>query len=347
MSDLIVDVCAVDAVKPHPNADKLDVAVIKGWQCVVARGSLKPGERVVYFPPDTVLPEFVSHALNVHRYLKGRGKARRIGQIRLRGEPSFGLAIPVKPEWEEEGRWAVGRSAIEFFAASKYEPPLLVDATEAVPEHPLLARYTEIQDLRNFPRAFEEGEEVSITEKIHGTNVRFGLIRGEWMAGSRLCQRARPANDALNFYWLPYTIEGVRELLESLGREHAAVILYGETYGKVQSLKYGLPNSIAFRAFDLSVDGKYLGVDEFQGACSRFRIPMVPLLSRVPFSLQAVKDHSEGKTTIDGAEHIREGVVVRPLVDRYSDYLRGRLILKYLGDSYLLSKAREEDTTDA
>ena len=32
MSKLIVEVCAVDKVEPHENADKLAVATIKGWK---------------------------------------------------------------------------------------------------------------------------------------------------------------------------------------------------------------------------------------------------------------------------------------------------------------------------
>lgn len=45
-------------------------------------------------------------------------------------------------------------------------------------------------------------------------------------------------------------------------------------------------------------------------------------------------------------EHGREGVVVKPTVER-SDASIGRVILKYVGDTYLFGQAAEEDTTDA
>ncbi len=34
MSTLIVEVCKIENVLPHLNADALDLAQIKGWQCV-------------------------------------------------------------------------------------------------------------------------------------------------------------------------------------------------------------------------------------------------------------------------------------------------------------------------
>jgi hypothetical protein len=45
MSSLIVEVCTIDRVERHPNADALDLAVIKGWQCVVPRISNEMKER--------------------------------------------------------------------------------------------------------------------------------------------------------------------------------------------------------------------------------------------------------------------------------------------------------------
>ena len=32
MSQLIVEVCEVNDVLPHPNADRLEILIIKGWR---------------------------------------------------------------------------------------------------------------------------------------------------------------------------------------------------------------------------------------------------------------------------------------------------------------------------
>jgi RNA ligase (TIGR02306 family) len=167
------------------------------------------------------------------------------------------------------------------------------------------------------------------------------------MAGSRKVNRKEPEDYAKNWYWLPWSFESVQNLLIDLGKEHKQVILYGETFGNVQFLKYNRDNAIDFRAFDLFIDGTWVDYDEFKNICDSYGVPTVPLLARIPFSLEKVRELSEGQTMLNEATHIREGVVVKPVKERV-DYetLRGRrVILKYVSDTYLL-KNSDKDTTD-
>lgn len=53
-------------------------------------------------------------------------------------------------------------------------------------------------------------------------------------------------------------------------------------------------------------------------------------------ALETVKQLSEGSTSL-AADHIREGVVVKPLRER-TDPKSGRVCLKYIGDPYLFAK---------
>jgi len=56
MSTLIVEVCRIDRVLPHANADALELARIKGWQCVIPKGRYVGGDLVTYIPIDSVIP---------------------------------------------------------------------------------------------------------------------------------------------------------------------------------------------------------------------------------------------------------------------------------------------------
>jgi hypothetical protein len=56
MSALIVEISKISEIKAHPNADKLELAIIKGWQCIVGKGQHKVNELVVYCPPDSIIP---------------------------------------------------------------------------------------------------------------------------------------------------------------------------------------------------------------------------------------------------------------------------------------------------
>ncbi|HEY0757565.1 MAG TPA: RNA ligase (ATP) [Ktedonobacteraceae bacterium] len=337
MSSLIVPVTTIEALHPHPNADRLELAQVLGWQLVVPKDQYHVGDRIVYFPIDTILPLEVSERFNVTKYLS----KQRIRCAKLRGEPSFGLAIPPDEDWSP------GENVADFYGAQKYEPPLRVSAGDAEKDHPLFVAYTEIENMRNFPTVFEPGESVILSEKIHGTQCRVGLIEGELMAGSKGLRRKRPAEDrfASNTYWFPLSLEPVRALTEELGREHQQVILFGEVYGsKIQSFHYGLQGVLGFRAFDLLLDGHYQAWPRFLEICARYGVETVPVLAQLPFDLAEIKRLSEGRTQLMQRDaHIREGVVVRPERERH-DPRQGRVILKYVSDSYLFGE--KSDYTD-
>ncbi|HEX8912554.1 MAG TPA: RNA ligase (ATP) [Humisphaera sp.] len=331
MSTLIVEVSRIDRVLPHPNADALELAQIKGWQCVVPKGKYADGARVVYIPVDSLLPQDLSDRLGITKYLS-HGRVRC---ARLRGEPSFGVIMDV-----EDPAWPDGTDVRDRYGITKYVPPVRISAGDAAPPHPLFPSYTDVENLRNFPSILEPGEPVVATEKVHGTNCRVGMVEGEWMAGSMEVRRQRPADEALpgSTYWFPTTVPGVRALVEDAARTAKQVVLFGEVFGSgIQSLSYGAVGRYGFVAFDLLVDGKYEGAADFAGRCKAFGVPTAPVVYEGPFSLAAIKAVSGGRTTFAGADHIREGVVVRPLAER-TDPKVGRVILKYLGDEYLLSK---------
>lgn len=341
MSNLIIPVAAIEKLTPHTNADSLELAQILGWQMVVRKGEYEVGSKVVYFPIDTVLPQELSDTYGVTKYLsKGR-----IRCTKLRGEPSFGLAV--KPDNDQ---WQVGQDVTEYYAAlgvKKYEPPMRVTAGDAEPEHPLFMTYTEIENMRNFPDILQEGEMVVLTEKIHGTNSRVAMIEGVLMAGSKGVRRKRPQDDnfAANLYWFPLSLSPVRTMLEDLATQHKQVILFGEIYGsKIQSLDYGHKGTMGYRAFDLLIDGHYLSWPDFALLCAQYNIDAVPVVASIPFNLDTIKKYSEGNTLLmNGNAHIREGVVVKPLIER-RDAKTGRVILKYISDQYLFGK--QSDYTD-
>jgi RNA ligase (TIGR02306 family) len=172
-----------------------------------------------------------------------------------------------------------------------------------------------------------------VTEKLHGTNSRIGMVDGEWLAGSHRVQRG----EGDEVYWSPR--RHAEKLVEALGKYHRQVVLYGEIVGSdVQSLDYGYKGYEGYKAFDLMVDGRYADYHTFYVACLNYDVPMVPMLYFDKYeSMDNIKISAKGTTAIDGAEHIREGVVVKPLLERHDPKI-GRAIAKYCSDDYLLAK---------
>jgi RNA ligase (TIGR02306 family) len=364
MSTLVVEVCEVKAVYPHANADSLEFITVKGWQVIVQKSlGLKVGDRVVYFPPDSVMPPELAERLGIAKYLAPlpreidgtRKTGLRVRAARLRGQPSYGtIDHNVDPAWE------VGRDVMEHFCVTKFEPPVRPTDGDSLPPIAVFHSYTDIENIRNFPDVIRPGEEVVITEKLHGKNCRLGLVRisgedgdtFEFVAGSNDVRRKEvDAKGRPSDFWRPMT-DNFRDLLRHLSGGERSAMVFGELYGSgVQDMAYGLGNGAkGFRAFDIAVDGKYLDFDEKVSVLARFGIETVPHLYRGPFSWAVVEEQTYGPTTMcepDEAGRFagREGCVVSPVKERYDAQLggSGRVILKSISADYLARKGGTDD----
>jgi len=341
MSTTKIVVTQIEKVSPHDNADALELAQIGGWQCVVKKGEYQNGDKVVYFPPDTLIPQSWTDKFGVTNYCSEKdNKMRRINRAKLRGEPSFGLVVRPEQDWE------IDTDVTDFYGAEKYNPPVKMSCGDSGPEDPFCPRYTSIENLRGYTRVFAQGEEVIVTEKIHGTNVRIAITDGERKAGSRKHMRKEPENYASSYYWFPWSKPDIVNMMKELSKIHNNVVVYGETFGKVQNLKYNVPGGVDFRVFDMMLNGQWVNYDDCAAICEDHGVKMVPLIARIPYNLEKIAELSEGTTRVNDANHMREGVVVKPVVERI-DHKVGRVILKYVSDTYLMSKhGNKNDSTD-
>jgi RNA ligase (TIGR02306 family) len=114
---------------------------------------------------------------------------------------------------------------------------------------------------------------------------------------------------------------------------NAGICVYGEVYGQVQDLRYGTgKDEIRFAAFDLLDSGQWL---PYASARALARgVPWVPELYRGPYAEGLARELADGPSTIPGADHIREGCVVRPLIERTEPEI-GRVQLKVVSNLYL------------
>lgn len=338
MSEIIITVERVESVEEHGNADKLEIVEILGTQTVVAKGQYRVGQHVVFFPPDILIPENVSSELGVQQYLRhaifdGKKIKCRVAACRLRGAASYGFITQVP-----DSSWKIGDDVTDYYKAQKYEPPVV--HLQGDLERPNLSffQYTDIQHFYRHPHVIEEGTPIRVTEKLHGTNCRVGLIKtDEWefIAGSHKTTRKKyDVNGNLSLYWTPLEDEAILSLLSDLCDETNNVIIYCEIFGpKIQDLTYGQTET-AFRVFDISVNGEYLGWEAVETCCRRHGVPTVPLLYIGPFKKELVAEYTCGKSTL--ADHVREGCVITPIFEREAHM--GRVILKSVSADYLSRK---------
>lgn len=387
-SDLFVEVCKIESVIPHGNADRLEAVVVKGWQCIVPKNHYQKGDKVVYIPIDSMIPYELSEKLGITKYLSNTKKdeggkviSSRVRTAKIRGVISQGVIIDTP-----DSSWRVGKDVKEELNITKYEPVrnrsgFSIDngKKRKIPRWQLRAipgfdKYTHIQNFKNFPKLFIEGEEVIINEKIHGMNARFarlevpinffpfkekmillfkmlldkfGLYKYSnlrFLVGSHNCNLRNINREQnytiMNTYWKI----AIREKLEKKLRENEEI--FGEIYGMgIQKLLYDSPNDIKIKYFDMKIkieNGfmKYLDWDDFVKRCQEENLTTVPVLYRGPFKKEILVKLSQGNSTF--GNHIREGVVVKPVVERIDNHF-GRVILKYINDEYLIIKNKMDD----
>lgn len=375
MSTLVVEVCKIDEIEDHPNADRMKIATIKGWKVCIGfnpetnKAEFEVGERCIYFPVGSILPSKLANSpddpdnpgrLGVKKYLKllpkvdgVRPDGGVVAATRLRGYPSYGLVMKIDPT-KGDLDWGVGSDVADFYGITKFEPP--PESSEGDAERPCTSfyRYSGIEHFGNYPEAFEDNEEIVMTEKIHGKSTRLGLVLDgeEWtfMAGSHSVRRREvDANGRPSEFWMVFS-ENIKNLLVHLKNEFIwrepkfSIVVFGELYGSaVQDMTYGMSNGVKkFAAFDICVNGTFLDYDDKVMLFDRFEVPRTPLLYRGPYSKEIVAKFTDGNTVVCDVDKIttafkgREGVVIQPVKERTSKVLCGhRLILKSVSVDYL------------
>jgi RNA ligase (TIGR02306 family) len=320
MSEFHVEVAEIKNVQKHPNADTLSIAEVNGYPVIFRTGEYAEGQLAVHVPIDSIVPDLPEWA-----FLAGH---RRIKAKRLRGIFSMGMLSKARPEW------TLGQNVQVELGIEKWEPsaPATMGGDDAR-DAGILPIYTDIEGYRRHKYVLAEGEEVVITEKIHGANARFCWHDGELIVGSH--KRIKKVYDtAAPSMWARVAIElGLDKKLAEI----PDVAIYGEVYGQVQDLKYGKAGTelVLFDAMDLRTRS-YLDRDAFLAVAEKLGLPTVPQLYRGPWSVDLLA-LSEGPSTVPGANNIREGFVVKPVRERFEHM--GRVILKMVGEGYLLRKA--------
>ena len=318
MSEFHIVVTRLHSVRHHPNGDKLDVGKIFDYPVVFRRGEFSDGDEVIYIPKDSIVditrPEF--------SFLQ----KPRIRAKRLRGIYSEGLILKPPEDWDRV------TNLTDYYGITKYEEPIekFQYQTEDEKDPGFLPVYTDIESLRKWPDQIPVGTEVVVLEKLHGQNGRW-LFRDNrlWVGSHKRIKK----EDYLNSWW---KIAREYKLAEKLER-FPGIALYGEVYGAVQDLNYGAQSGELFLAlFDAknTYIHRWFNYDVFLELASLLELPTVPVLYRGPWDPE-LRTLAEGPTTIPGANHIREGFVVKPVVEQFNYQLPDhRLVLKLVGEGY-------------
>lgn len=334
--------CTVTRLGPitkHDNADTLGITEVDGRPCIVRLGEWQPGDLAIYIPVDAMVPT------NNPRFAFLNDKAKmvddtpryRVRAMKLRGVFSMGLLI--KPEHG----MVYGDVVNDTLNIITYEPDSSRNgghgpggkflSAAAEPDPGFLPVY-DVESARKYRNVLLDGEEVVITEKIHGANARFAFHDGRlWCASRNQFKRMDPTD----LWWSL----AIKYDLEAKLANFPGVAIYGEAYGQVQDLKYRLDEHrlVLFDALDIQ-RRRWLDFPLFDVLAAQLDIPTAPVLYKGPWRADdwpAYKMLAEGPSVLGNDVCVREGWVLRPVIER-QDHRLGRVQMKLHGEGFLTRK---------
>ena len=377
-----VEIVPVNLEK-HPNADSLSVIPVFGYSYVGRTADWVGVRKGAYLPPDSLVdirrPEFSFLADQA----KQDGKAR-IRAKKLRGIVSYGLMVPVPDDTPLGEDWA-DRLGVEHYEAplpgEAGKPGVFMGGEEASAPGLFTVKY-DVDAFRRYHHLFQPGEPVMVTEKLDGANARYVYHDGKMHCGSRTTwkkefpdyshvtveflinqgmeeAKAKEVVENLqskpkrkNLWW---EILERTPSLEKFCRDNPGTVVYGEIYGSVNCIKYGLPDGNRFAAFDIMRDGKWLNGFDGRAILEANYVPLVPILKfeyldvpkyilsnctvhsyQIAYDFDEICKLAEGPTLVADAKVgvIREGVVVKPVKDRWDSEV-GRVCFKIINPTFL------------
>lgn len=204
MADFEVLVRRVLNVVDHPNADRLSICTIMGYEAITAKNEdgthrFEPGDLIVYVPEQALVPHDLLKQYGYWDEAKDRGmlagkQGDRVKIIKLRGVYSQGLVWPVFSEgaasWVKNGKDRLyvdeGTDLAAFFGITKHEPKAASFQTgtgrggidqRVVMAMPEFAFSYDFNSLQKDPTILAQ-DEVEVTEKLHGTLTRVSYRPG-------------------------------------------------------------------------------------------------------------------------------------------------------------------------
>lgn len=336
----------IDELNPIEGADAIECAVVGGWKVVAQKGLYAVGDLAVYFEIDSWIPHelapFLSKGKEPREFEGVKGE--RLKTIRLRGQLSQGLLMPIPTgEHFDDGRLAFevamgnvkeGDDVTEILGIKKWEkaiPAQLAGVCRG--NFPTRIPKTDQERVQNLVKeivsAAEADQRFEVTEKLEGSSMTCYLIDGEFGVCSRNLDLKETAENA---FWKTARETNVEEKMRTVGDNFA---IQGELIGPgIQNNIYKL-TSPAFFVFDIYdiKEGKYLTPAQRLALVSEMGLKGVPILHLMcpvgTGSIEELLKFAEGKSTLNVNQE-REGIVFKDM--------DGGMTFKVISNKYLLGE---------
>lgn len=345
-------------------ADKIELAMVDGWECVIQKGNFVPDQLGVYIQIDSFVPATSSFAfLGKSKVIETLGEGYQIKTIKLKGKLSQGLLLPISDFPELVGQTLEeGVDVTELLQIKKYEKPIpgnmkgrvkgnfpsfipKIDQERAQNlMHELIGGITAAEpDWSKVPA--EKVEEVKarwnerkaggfyrnaiweVSTKLDGSSITIYAKDGQIGVCSRNLELDLTDKD--NVFIKTSRETGILDILKNLGKNWA---IQGELMGPgVQDNHEGLGRNDIFIYDIYDIDeGKYLTPDTRQRAVLALGLRHVPAIRIMPYEFSSMDDLIANATGPSMINPQREGLVYKSQTGDFS--------FKVINNDFLLEK---------
>lgn len=334
----LASIRTIDNLLPIEGADMIELALIDGWQVVVKKGEFKIGDSCLYFEIDSFLPirkEFnflQKSCFKVHPTL---GEGYRLRTIKLRGQLSQGLALPVFSILTKED---IDNVQDEYdldtiIGVKKWEDPIPAQLAGRIRGNfPSDIPKTDQERIQNLFKTFNnrwQDHAWEVTLKLDGSSMT--IFRKGKMFG--VCSRNLNLYETDdNTFWQVARTKRIEELLIEHNLDEIAI--QGELMGPgVQKNREGLQHHdfYVYDIYDIR-KGKYLDGYMRQEICSKLGVKHVPIIDPAlimeGWTLERILKYAERPSI---KNPVAEGVVFKSLIDP-------EISFKAISNAYLLGE---------
>jgi RNA ligase (TIGR02306 family) len=335
----LASIQTIKDIKEHTNSDNLALAVVLGWQVVVKKGEFKPGDQIIYFEIDSLLP-----AHEWSNFLAD--KKFKVKTIKLRGEISQGLIMPLSiiPEEElkqltlEEGLNLTQTLGIKKYDDDSEEPIITLKGGIKLKVSSFPSDYIPKSDeprIQSEPKLLTQflNQPYYASLKYDGTSCTF-ILNPNDKQDFLICSRnQRREYNTEDLYSNLSDIYKIREKLEKVDGRYA---LQCEIYGpSVQNNYLGVKElKIAVYTVKDLKENRFLNMQEMIDVCKELDLPMVEIIEKgdsFNYDIQQLKKLAKG--FYPGTKNHREGLVFRLQKD-WNQY--NRLSFKIINEDFLI-----------
>ena len=331
-------------IEPIEGADRIELAHVLGWQCVVNKGQIQPMDTAVYFEIDSFLPirpEFEFMRASSYKNSDIMGEGFRLKTMRFRGQISQGLLLPLSMFPEIPADAEVGTDVTELLGVRKWEIEERATTGGTVigtlPYDIPHTDETRVQALPELIQAFG-GLEYYISTKMDGSSHSIGIDEnGFHVTGHNYEYK----DDGSSGFYKLVNERGYKDKLETFAKENGlkTLTIQGEYCGPgilKNRLKLVKPE---WYVFTVRENGKRVGLDRMLEICKALGLDHVPieergmdLPSKYP-TVEALLERADGDYPRGGK---KEGIVIRPTEPVFCPLISASLSMKVVSNKYLL-----------